>query len=283
MLRSSRPLLAALIFGTVLIGSSGQPAPALGEPQPLAELPDWAFETAWEITAIPEPSGLCFHPQRNTIFAVDDGAVDRKAAVFELSLDCEVLAKAEYSGDLEGVCFCPVDGLLYVVDESAERLLALEPAGLTLVGEAKVARSTGGIELMKAGGNGFEGIEYVPEADGCGYLLLLNQDDPYLLARVELATIDESISSGALAEISQSWELPALNAGELHYNVEAGEIWVINSWMNVMQVYEPSTMDLLRWEVVPGAAQEGVTLDSLGRLWIGQDIGGIVRYTWQGD
>jgi hypothetical protein len=48
--------------------------------------------------------------------------------------------------------------------------------------------------------------------------------------------------------------------------------------MNVMEVLDVPTMELKRWEVVPGSAQEAVTVDGQGQLWIGYDSGGIARY-----
>jgi uncharacterized protein YjiK len=249
----------------------------------VAFLSAWEFETGWAIPEVAEPSGLCFHPVRNSIYAVDDGALDRLAAVFELDMDCKILQKKELGGDLEGICFCPSDGLLYVVDESAEKVLKIEPAGLELLGEVTISRSFAGADVLKEGGNGFEGIEYIPETAGSGYLLLLNQDDPHALIRIELNELKENLTSGTPVAMSSYWPLPPINAGELHYNSLVGELWVVNSWMNVMQAYDPECMELLRWEVVPGAAQEGMTIDSQGRLWIGSDSGGIARYRWRGE
>jgi uncharacterized protein YjiK len=48
--------------------------------------------------------------------------------------------------------------------------------------------------------------------------------------------------------------------------------------MNVVQILDIHTMDTLRWEVLPGCAQEGVAFDGQGRLWISSDSGGISRY-----
>ncbi|MCH7471498.1 hypothetical protein IIA79_00900, partial [bacterium] len=49
-------------------------------------------------------------------------------------------------------------------------------------------------------------------------------------------------------------------------------------WMNVMEMLDIETMEVLRWEVIPGSAQEAVAIDGQGRLWIGADSGGIARY-----
>jgi hypothetical protein len=48
--------------------------------------------------------------------------------------------------------------------------------------------------------------------------------------------------------------------------------------MNVTEVLDPQTFALVQWEVMPGCAQEGVAFDSQGRMWVGQDTGGVAIY-----
>jgi hypothetical protein len=45
-----------------------------------------------------------------------------------------------------------------------------------------------------------------------------------------------------------------------------------------MEILDIDSMEVVRWEVFPGAAQEAVAVDASGRLWIGYDLGGIARY-----
>ena len=262
----------------------------------LAELPAWKFESAFELLEVPEPSGLCYHPGRNTLFIVDDGCFGRRSAIFEIDLQANVLAKAELCAgvegiaycDLEGVCYCEADGMLYVCDENGERVFIVNPEGLELVGWFQVSRFFEGKEVLRARGNGFEGIEYIPVdaarsglrepyKPGGGYFLLLNQDDPHCVVRIDLEDIDLS-PDAAPVPLSGFWEIASINAGELHYDQQAGELWVVHSWMNVMEMLDIETMEVLRWEVIPGSAQEAVAIDGQGRLWIGADSGGIARY-----
>jgi len=148
--------------------------------------------------------------------------------------------------------------------------------------ECQVSRYLDGVEVLTAGGNGFEGIEYIADdgAGGGGYFLLLNQDDPHCLVRIEREDIIAAGDEMAVP-LSGMWPLAPLNTGELHYDAAAGELWVIHSWMNITEVLDITTLAVSRWEVCPGAAQEAVTMDGTGRLWIGYDLGGISRYVWQ--
>lgn len=277
-------LIAGLILGTCLQATAlatqsaallqENPTPALS-----AELTSWKFDGYALLLEVPEPSGLCFHPVRNTLFIVDDGELDRPAGIFELSLDAEVIAQAFLGTDLEGICYCPLDGMLYVADEIDERVYIVDPAGLRTVGSFQVSRSYGNEEVLVAGGNGFEGIEYIPASSrfpegDC--FILLNQDDPHALVRVDRSAIN--LPATEPVALSGFWPVAKINTGELHYDQAAGELWVIHSWMNVMEVLDIRSMAVLRWEVFPGAAQEAVTVDGEGRLWVGYDLGGIARY-----
>jgi hypothetical protein len=98
------------------------------------------------------------------------------------------------------------------------------------------------------------------------------------VVQVRYAAAQEALATGGVAPLAACWPLPEINAGELYFDQAANELWVVHSWMNVMEILDADTMELLRWEVIPGAAQEGVTLDGQGRLWVGSDLGTIDRY-----
>ncbi|MCB1218818.1 SdiA-regulated domain-containing protein [bacterium] len=268
-----RTVLSVMILSACLIST------AHAEEEIRASLPDWKFEHAFSLEAVPEPSGLCFCPERNSLFIVDDGAQDRPPALFELDLEGNVLQKLEIGGDLEGVCYCPADGLVYVADEQEERIYAIDPEGLKLQQTSRVSRSLEGEELMQAGGNGFEGIEYIPAGHGdwSDCFILLNQDDPHGLLAIRRADL-QSESAGDSVGCAW-WDIAAINAGSLHFDGASGQLLVVHSWMNVMEIWDIETMQVLSWEVVPGAAQEAVAIDGGGRLWIGSDSGGLASYT----
>lgn len=275
-------LITVLFLATALVSLPGEAANENDVDNSMARLPDWSFDGSWELEEVPEPSGLCYCPPRDSLFIVDDGGLNRPPAVYEMDLEAEVLAKREIGVDLEGICYCSFDGLLYVADEADEVVYVLQPEGLELVGEFTFAASIDGEPLLVPGGNGIEGIEYVPVLDA-GHFLLLNQDDPHAIVRISYQSAREALSSVESAPLEACWLLPAINLGELHYDSAASELWVVHSWMNVMEILDVPSMQLKRWEVVPGAAQEAVAVDGEGRLWIGSDNGGIDRYVRPGN
>lgn len=269
-----------VVWAAVLAsGQAPQTASAGYDELPDLAMTDWEFDGYAPLPEVPEPSGLCFHPERNTLFVVDDGDIDHAAGIYEIDLHAAVLASAELGTDLEGVCYCPLDGMLYVCDELDERVYIVDPDGLATVGHFQVARQLDGREVLRAGGNGFEGIEYIPPGEGIegDYFILLNQDDPHALVRVD--RVDAAAHTpGQRVPLRAIWLLAEINTGELHYDAAAGQLWVIHSWMNVMEVLDIQTMEVVSWEVFPGASQEAVAVDGDGRLWVGYDLGGIARY-----
>lgn len=238
-----------------------------------ADMTPWRFVGYWALSEIPEPSGMCFVPERNTLFIVDDGSVDRPAAVFEVSLEPHVLNRLELGVDLEGICWHPELKRLYVCDEHEHLIYEISPE-LTASRLLRVAAGNGSTNVLQPGGNGFEGIEYVPDIQS---FVLLNQDDPTCLLVISEDDFIAGFDSGSVAEYDFI-ELEQLNAGELHYAASQQELWIIHAWVNVMQIWSIQPLEQARWEVVPGAAQEAVAIDGDGLLWVGYDLGGLSCY-----
>lgn len=243
-----------------------------------AALPSWSFEQSFALSEVPEPSGLCYYPPRDSFFIVDDGAEDRPASVSEINAQGEVLQNLAIGYDLEGVCYCSADGLIYVADEHEERLYALLPEGLLLQATYRFNPGTDQEDIVRSGGNGIEGIEYIPDGHGdwSDCFMLLNQDNPHRL--LALRRSDMLPETEGLCPVAAYWDVAAINAGSLYFDAEHNLLWVVHSWMNVMEIWDVLSMEVQGWEVVPGAAQEAVCVDGQGRLWIGSDSGGLASY-----
>lgn len=268
--------LAAFAAGGWLLATRPAAAPPLPES---VELTAWKFEAWFELAEVPEPSGMCFVAETGSLFVVDDGGAGRQAGVYEVSLDGAMLRGVQLGRDLEGICYCPPERTLHVADEAGERVWVLDLDTLATRGSYIVSRSFEGAEVLRAGGNGFEGIEYIastPAGDG-DFFLLLNQDDPHALVRVERAAI--VLDAAEPVGMTQFTPLPKLNLGELHYDAATAQLWVVNSWQNVYQLLDIDTLEQVSWQVMPGVAQEAVCFDGQGRLWIGSDTGGLSVYS----
>ena len=73
---------------------------------------------------IVEPSGICFHPFRKTLFVVSD-----EGEIFEIETDGTPVFNVKFPEDydLEGVTVHPQTGLLYLVREGEDVILEFDP------------------------------------------------------------------------------------------------------------------------------------------------------------
>jgi uncharacterized protein YjiK len=257
---------------------NGDSAPA--ESVPPVSKPEWELVREIHNEDLAEPSGLYYLQERNSVLAVDDGdGKGRPAALLELDLEGNTLQKSIIGTDLEGVCYCAENGMVYVADEHKDTVHVVALEGLKAVGSSRLDGKINGERIFKASGNGIEGIEYLPAGVGADYsrLILLNQEKPHVLLELRLADIHPDLPAEKI-EPTAHWPYHPFNAGELHYDAPTGELWLVHSWINMVEILDPATMEPQRNAEIPGFAQEGVTMDADGQLWIGQDTGGIGIY-----
>lgn len=253
----------------------------------------WVFAGSLPLSDVPEPSGITYYPGRNTFFVVDDGGVGRPSAVYEIELvpvqhpeygevtDTKVVGKLEIGKDLEGVCLNWTNGFLYVCDESNESIYEIAPDGPKHLRTFKVAPNYKGQPSFKEKGNGFEGIAFrsIHGLSLGGEFFLANQDDPTCVLVVVLPEKGgEAGKEAATVKIQRVIESEQINLGDLMYDEKTDRLWLSHAWQNLLQIVNPDTGKTVRWELLPGCAQEGITIDADGRFWIGQDVGGLAVY-----
>ena len=81
-------------------------------------------------------SGVTFHPQRKTLFAVSD-----EGHIIEMETGGTILQqeRVHKGADFEGITFNPVTGLLYVAVEGDEVILEVKPSTLEVVRDIPIA------------------------------------------------------------------------------------------------------------------------------------------------
>ena len=86
-----------------------------------------------------EPSGICWHAQRKTLFVVGDAG-----DVCELTTDGTVIKEKHVrNADFEGITHDPATGLLYLAVEGAEAILELDPETFAVLREFAPATDVG--------------------------------------------------------------------------------------------------------------------------------------------
>jgi uncharacterized protein YjiK len=107
-----------------------------------------------------EASGIACHPQRKTIFVVGN-----EGDLYEMRADGKLVRKGRLEqADLEGITVNPTTGFLYVVVEGEEAILEITPETCRMTRKSTVNRIFKRRELLKKGGQGLEGVVFIPDA-----------------------------------------------------------------------------------------------------------------------
>jgi uncharacterized protein YjiK len=241
----------------------------------------WKGEIARK--GLKEPSGIVYHPVRKTLFVVSD-----EGDLYEIQTDGKLLAhKAPKKWrDLEGITFDPSTGLLYVAVEGEERILEVDPADLTVLREFTIPRSFQGKTVMAKGGQGIEGVAFVPDAkhpEG-GTFFVCNQcfswdNKTDVSAIFELEVPLRSGKGGGEARILRQISLGILDLADLCYDAAGDQLLVVSDATNSFwRIRRDGT--ILAGCAFPGQDQEGIAVDPENNLYIAQDSGGIVQLKW---
>ena len=227
-----------------------------------------------------EPSGICWHSKRETLFIVGD-----EGDICEIKTDGSLVKQKHIrDADFEGVTHDPSTGLLYVAIEGAESIIEIHPETFEVSREFSIPRDFEGKTLLAAGKEGIEAITFIPDADhkegGVFYVAnqaftLSDEQDISAVFQVELPLR----SRAGKARITGYFTPGVIDLSGLHYDSTADIILVISDATNTILEYSRQH-ELLSIHAFPGDNQEGITVDSDGFIYIAQDSGGIIKLKW---
>jgi len=227
--------------------------------------------TEWPLPQIPEPSGVAYHAARKSLFVVGD-----QGDIGEVALDGRLLASRHIGGDLEGVTCDPSRDALYVVREGSDVILEVRASDLRITAEVPIDRSfAGDPNFLQAGGDGVEGITFVPAASGSGpgTIFVVNQFDPPVLVELEMAR---------RATIRHAWRLATAPLSDVVWDEKIGGFLVVSAIWRKVSLISP-TGDEWGSAPVPGFLQEGIAPLPDGSFVIAQDAGGLLRWSPSAD
>jgi hypothetical protein len=270
----SLPFALSVLAAALLVGcatSAGPRTPAQ----------DAVFPAEWvgniDKEDFNEPSGICWHAQRGTLFVVGD-----EGDLCEIKTDGTLVKKKHIrSADFEGITHDPSTGLLYIAVEGEERILEIDPETFALRREFSLPRAFRGKSLLKPGGQGIEAITFVPVPDHPegGFFYVANQSfnlrdrqDVSAVLRVELPLR----SKDASPKILGYFEPGVVDLSGLHYDAATGHLFVISDATNTILEYARDRRPVSA-RSFPGDNQEGITVDGEGYIYIAQDSGGIIK------
>lgn len=276
-------LLAGLIgtcFLTAIAGTaSAGSESSRSDPGPAVVFPaDWNDDI--DRSGFNEPSGICFHNERGTLFVVGD-----EGDVGEFETDGTLIkARRVRKADFEGITHDPSSGRLYVAVEGEEAILELDPDSLKVLREFDIPRSFKGRKVMKKGGQGIEAITFVvnPDHPEGGTFYVANQsfdldDEKDLSALFELHV---PIRSGeGEVEILRFFEPGVIDLAGLFHDRPSGHLFVVSDATNSLFEISPDHQVVGAW-AFPGNDQEGIAADADGNFYLAQDSGGIIKLKW---
>ncbi|MGB9907028.1 MAG: SdiA-regulated domain-containing protein [Candidatus Saccharicenans sp.] len=226
---------------------------------------------------IPEPSGLCFHPTRKTLFVVSD-----EGWLYEITTDGAPIYSQRIPGDLEAVAINPLTGLVYLVIEGDDVILEYDPDRRQVTRRFPVRREFKGNPnfLQKQENqydNGLESLAFVPDANHPegGTFYAGNQWDPPCLIEL-LVPLKSSQAPEAEARIIRVLPFSIDDPSAMIFDEKTRLLHIVSDADNIL-VEITLEGKLVKEYAFLGDNQEGLAWDDQGFLYIAQDSGGILK------
>jgi len=226
---------------------------------------------------IAEPSGICFHPLRKTLFVVSD-----EGEIFEINKDGSPIFRLKIPGDLEDITVNPQSGLLYIIIEGEDVILEFNPDKREVSRRFPINREYKGNsnflqKQTESYDNGVESLTFVPRENHPegGTFFAGNQWDPPCIMEI-LVPLKSSNAQEAEARILRVLPFKMDDPSAMSYDSETGLLNIISDADNILVEI---TLDgkLIKEYAFLGDNQEGITKDDEGYLYIAQDSGGILK------
>ena len=273
-----RTLISVSLFTAILLAGCRT---TLG---PHVTSPSIVFPCQWvgniDKVRFNEPSGICWHSQRKTLFVVGD-----EGNICEIKTDGTLIKQKRIRhADFEGITHDPSSGLLYIAIEGAESIIQINPETFEVLQEFSLPRTLDDKTVLKSGGQGIEAITFVPDPahpEGGTFCVanqafsLTDEHDVSAVFQVELPLRSNTGKPKLLGYFTPG----IIDLSGLYYDPTSDHIFVISDATNIILEYSRNH-DLVKEYAFPGDNQEGITVDKAGFMYIAQDSGGIIKLKW---
>ncbi len=225
-----------------------------------------------------EPSGLVYHPGRETIFVVSD-----EGDIGEIDLDGNIIRQARVAeADFEGIIHNPATGFLYIAVERSDIILEVDPENFTILREFDIDREYEGKTVLVRNKEGLEAIVFVPDSghpEG-GTFFLTNQgldssEEVPFLFQLELPLSNPN-NPDKPVKINQVFPIELVDMSGLYYDDEEHQLVVISDELNSLSKVTLEG-EIITTYIIPGDNQEGVTIDQSGFTYLAYDSGIVVK------
>jgi uncharacterized protein YjiK len=225
----------------------------------------------------PEPSGIAYHPKRDTLFIVSD-----EGFVGEIKKDGTPISLFEIPGDLEGVTVDPESDLVYVLVEAVDIILEIDPDSGEVLRQFEIDRSFAGNpnfiqKQTDRFDNGCESIAFVADKNNPegGTFFVSNQWDPSCIFELDVP-LKSGEGKKLSAKISRVLPIELDDPAAMYFDDRTRLLNIVSDADNIL--YEVALDGrIVNQYAFLGDNQEGLTRDSEGYLYIAQDTGGIIK------
>ena len=224
-----------------------------------------------------EPSGICYHPLRKTLFVVSD-----EGEIAEIKVDGTPLFNVKIRGDLEDITVDPNTGLLYVVVEGSDIILEFNPEKKEVARRFPINREFQGNpnflqKQVNKYDNGIESLVFIPDPDHPegGTFYAGNQDDPACIMEI-LVPLKSSHAMKAEAKILRVVSFEINDPAAMYYDSKSNRMNVVSDADNLL-VEMTLNGKIVKQYAFSGNDQEGLCRDEAGFIYIAQDSGGILK------
>jgi len=224
-----------------------------------------------------EPSGICYHAERNTLFVVSD-----EGEVAEITKDGTPVANYMVKGDLEAITLVPETGLLYIAVEGVDVILEFDPERGEVLRRFRINREFKGDpnflqKQVNKYDNGIESLAFVPnpEHPEGGTFYVGNQWDPPMIMEV-LVPLKSSRAAEAEAKIIRVLPFRMDDPAAMYYDPVTKRLNIVSDADNIL-VEVMLDGKMVKQYAFLGDEQEGLCRDDEGYLYIAQDGGGIIK------
>lgn len=224
-----------------------------------------------------EPSGICFHSLRKSLFVVSD-----EGEIAEIETSGTPIFRLKIPGDLEDVTMNPQSGLVYIVIEGEDVILEFDPDKKEVIRKFAVNREYEGNpnflqKQVNQYDNGLESLTFIPDSshpEG-GTFYAGNQWDPPAIMEI-LVPLKSSNAASAEARIIRVLPFKIDDPATMYYDPQTRLLNVVSDADNIL-VEITLEGELVNQYAFLGDNQEGLARDDDGYLYIAQDSGGIIK------
>lgn len=235
------------------------------------------------VIPVKEPSGVAYHPGRNTVLVVSDDGV-----LVELDLDLKEKHRWRVEGDLEGIAVHPRRGTVYIAVERANEVLEFDLDSGSERNRFRVALGSHPEYLDARDANlGMEGIALVPAEsdDEVTVYVVIETAPPRLLRLTNLLQmpamhtlqvnqpVGTAVESQPMAMVDRGWDPGLRSLNDLMFDAATQTFLVTGARDKALRVLDASARELRTFEL-PGPYPEGFCFLPNGDGLVVHDSGG---------